>query len=153
MKCPAIAALALVALVAAAPEARAQGIGFQGGVAVDPTQGYVGTHFESPAFADRVHFRPSIDGAFGSGVSAAIINVFFLYKLPLNPASPWALLSGTGPVVTLLRINGDVQAHGGLGGMFGIAHRSGAFAEFVVSGAEGPSVRFGAGYTVRFGQP
>ena len=36
-----------IVLLLVASNARAQGVGFQGGVALDPSQVYVGTYFES----------------------------------------------------------------------------------------------------------
>ena len=42
--------------------AEAQGIGFQGGVTVDPEQGFVGTHFETGELFQNFRFRPGIDG-------------------------------------------------------------------------------------------
>jgi hypothetical protein len=60
-------------------------------------------------------------------------------------------------VITLARLgdqivplNGDrLSAHGGIGGVFGIAHRDGFFFEFKVAGGGGPSVRLGIGYMIR----
>src|SRR5262249_2686074 len=62
----------LIALHAA--DARAQGIGFVGGGAVDPSQGYVGTHVETAPIGGHLRLRPGIDGAFGGSVSEAIVD-------------------------------------------------------------------------------
>jgi hypothetical protein len=147
---------ALVLTVAA--DAFAQGVGFAGGVAFDPTQGFVGAQFESPPFVDRLHFRAGIDGAFGNGVSEALIDILFLYKFDVGPLSPWSVYQGTGPVIVLQKFtnlagNNDVSAHGGFSGVFGVAHRDGFFFEFKVSGGGGPSLRLGVGYMIRSKQP
>jgi hypothetical protein len=145
--------LAAALAAAAAERAEAQGVGFAGGIGLDPSQAYIGTHFESPPLGDRIFFRPGIDGAFGGNESEAIIDVFFLYKLPLSTLSPWSIYQGTGPVVTIARANDELHAHGGLAGVFGVAHHSGFFFEFKVSGGGGPSLRVGIGYTIRHQQP
>jgi hypothetical protein len=132
---------------------RAQGIGFAGGAALDPSQVCVGTQFESPPLASHVHFRPGIDGSFGNGVSDAIVDVLFLYKFPLSNVSPWSLYQGTGPVVTIERSNDQLHAHGGLGAVFGLANTNGFFFEFKVSGGGGPNLRLGVGYMIRRPQP
>ena len=141
------------ALASAAERAEAQGVGFTGGIGLDPSQAYVGTHVESPPLGGRIFFRPGIDGAFGGDESEAIIDVFFLYKLPLGTLSPWSIYQGTGPVVTIARANDQIHAHGGLAGVFGVGHKSGFFFEFKVSGGGGPSLRLGIGYTIRRQQP
>ena len=62
------AALLLVLCAAALPDrADAQGIGFQGGVSVDPEQAFVGTHFETGEIFQGLRFRPGIDGGFVLG--------------------------------------------------------------------------------------
>lgn len=133
--------------------ARAQDVGFSGGAALDPSQSYAGVELESPPLADRIHLRPGIDGSFGSGLQLAIIDVSFLYEAPFSPRSPWSVYEGTGPVVVISRANGEVAAHGGLGGVFGIAHRSGFFFEFKVASAGAPSLRLGIGYMIRSHPP
>jgi len=149
---------AFAALVVTAADARAQGVGFAGGAAFDPTQGFVGAAFESPAFVDRLHFRPGIDGSFGSGLSQALIDVLFIYKFEVGPLSPWSVYQGTGPVIVLQRFtntlgSGDVSAHGGFSAVFGVAHRDGFFFEFKVAGGGGPSLRLGVGYMIRPHKP
>jgi len=142
------------ALLSAAAASRAQGVGFAAGVGLDPSQLYVGTNVESPGLGgSHIHFRPGIDGSFGSDVSDAMINVFFLYKFPLGTLSPWSVYQATGPVVTIERFNGELHPHGGLGGVFGIANTNGFFFEFKVSGGGGPNLLIGVGYTIRRRQP
>lgn len=143
------ALVALLLLAAVRSDLRAQGIGFQGGIGFDPTQVYVGTHFESAAVAERIFLRPGIDGAFGSGVQDALVDLMIVYRFQLGARSPWSMYQGTGPLVTLQRVNDAVHPHGGLGAVFGFAHVRGPFVEFKVSGGGGPSLRLGIGYTVR----
>jgi len=146
--------LVIVLLVTCWPAAaRAQGIGFTGGGAVDPGQAYVGTYFESAPIATRLRLRPGIDGGFGGAVSEAIIDFAFLYEIPFGPLSNWFVYQGTGPTVTILRINDQRHASGGFLGVFGIGNKKGFFVEAKVSGGDGPSLRAGVGYTIKFHQP
>jgi hypothetical protein len=137
----------------AATEARAQGVGFDGGAAVDPSQLFVGTYIESSLIGGHLRIRPGIDGAFGSDVSAALIDLAFVYEIPFGDQSPWSVFQGTGPTVSIERVNEDRRAHGGFMAVFGFAHQNGFFAQFKVSGGGGPNVRFGVGYTIRRRQP
>ena len=140
--------LLLAPLTFAAP-ARAQGIGFQGGVSVDPEQVYIGSHFETREIARGVYFRPSIDGGFGSDLKLASINVEFLYKYEINPG--WKIYQGGGPAVHLFRAGtpATTDITGGLSAVFGFVHVSGLFAEFKVGSGRGPNLKFGVGFTVR----
>jgi hypothetical protein len=139
-----------LAVLLNAPPASAQGVGFIAGAGLDPSQAYVGTHFESPPFGgSNIYFRPGIDGTFGNDLSDAIFNVFFMYKFELGPFSPWSIYQATGPVVTLERFAGQVFTHGGLGGVFGVAHKNGFFFEFKVSGGGGPNLLMGVGYSIK----
>ncbi|MBI3492092.1 MAG: hypothetical protein HY047_09965 [Acidobacteria bacterium] len=132
--------------------ARAQGIGFQGGVGLDPSQAYVGTHVDLP-LAANIFFRPSIEGASGGGVSEALIDATFIYSFPLGPLSPWSIYQGTGPVIVIERVDDQLHPHGGFAGVFGVAHTSGFFFEFKLSGGGGPNLRMGIGYTLRHKTP
>ena len=144
--------MALVMCHAAA--ACAQGVGFTGGVGLDPSQVYAGTFIESPPLGGgHIHFRPGIDGARGSGVSDAIVDVFFIYKIPAGALSRWTFYQGTGAVIAIERANEELHPHGGFGGLFGVANANGFFFEFKVSGGGGPNLRLGVGYTVRKKQP
>ena len=141
------------ALLMVAVEAHGQSVGFSGGVAVDPSQVYIGTHVELPELANRIYLRPGIDGAFGSLVKEAIVDVAFMYRFPLGDLSRWAIYQGTGPVVTIERAQDEVRVHGGFGAVFGFANRNGFFVEFKVSGGGGPNLRLGIGYTLRRHRP
>jgi hypothetical protein len=128
--------------------ASAQSVGFQGGVALDPSQVYVGTHVDLP-LAPSISLKPSIEGATGNGVSEALIDLTFIYGFPLGTLSPWTIYQGTGPVIVIERIGDQRETHGGFGGVFGVRHESGFFFEFKLSGGGGPNLRMGVGYTLR----
>src|SRR5262245_55338057 len=134
-------------------EARAQGVGFTGGAAIDPAQAYVGSYLESAHIANHIRVRAGIDGAFGGEVSEALVDFVFLYEIPLAPLSPWYVYQGSGPTVAIARVNGERHASGGFLGIFGIGNTNGFFFEVKVSGGDGPSLRIGVGYTIRKKQP
>ncbi len=145
--------LAVVCLLAmGARAAHAQAVGFQVGAALDPSQWYAGTHADVP-LAANISLRPSIEGASGAGVSEALIDVSFIYSFPLGPLSAWSIYQGTGPVIVLERIDGEIHPHGGFSGVVGVEHHSGFFFEFKLSGGGGPNLRMGVGYTLRHRTP
>jgi hypothetical protein len=133
--------------------AQAQGVGFTGGAAIDPAQGYVGSYVESGQIANHIRLRAGIDGAFGGDVSEALIDFVFLYEIPFAPFSPWYVYQGSGPTVAIARADGQRHASGGFLGIFGIGNKSGFFFEVKVSGGGGPNLRVGVGYTIRHKQP
>jgi hypothetical protein len=129
--------------------AQAQGVGFQGGVSIDPEQVFAGSHFETGAIGRSVHFRPGIDGGFGGGVKLASINVDILYKHAVS--ADWKIYPGFGPSIHIVRFGrpAETDVTGGLNGIFGFAHESGLFFEFRGGGGGGPNLKFGAGFTIR----
>ena len=143
----------LLAIVTTPGLARAQGVGFTGGAAIDPSQGYVGSYVESGQIANHIRLRAGIDGAFGGDVSEALIDFVFLYELPFAPLSPWYVYQGSGPTVAIARADGRRHASGGFLGIFGIGNKNGFFFEVKVSGGGGPNLRVGVGYTIRRKQP
>jgi hypothetical protein len=145
---PILACAALVSLALAAP-AHGQGVGFQGGVSVDPEQLYAGTHFETPELTPGLHLRAGVDGGGGNDVKTAAINVELLFKLDVG--ATWKLYQGGGPVVFIFR-GGDPPENdvtGGLAGVFGLQHQSGFFFEFRAAGGRGPAFKAGVGFTYR----
>ena len=146
-------AAVLVAIVTTAGLARAQGVGFTGGAAIDPSQGYVGSYVESGQIANHIRVRAGIDGAFGGDVSEALIDFVFQYEIPFAPLSPWYVYQGSGPTVAIARADGRRHASGGFLGIFGIGNKNGFFFEVKVSGGGGPNLRVGVGYTIRRKQP
>jgi hypothetical protein len=141
--------VALASVLLVPLDAGAQGVGFDGGAAIDPSQLFVGTYIETSLIGGHLRIRPGIDGAFGSDVSAALIDLAFVYEIPFGDRSPWSVFQGTGPTVAIERVNEDRRAHGGFMAVFGFAHQNGFFVQFKISGGGGPNVRFGFGYTIR----
>lgn len=127
--------------------ARAQGIGFQGGVTVDPEQAFFGTHFETGELFQNFRFRPGLDGAFGGDFSLATINVEFLYHFAIGRS--WSVYQGGGPAVVFLRQNDHTSTHGGSFYTFGFAHENGFFTDFKVGTGTSPTLKFGVGFTIR----
>jgi hypothetical protein len=135
--------------VATATPARAQGVGFRGGLTVDPEQAFIGTYFETNELTRDLYFRPGVDAAFGSDVTIASLNFDLLYKIPLGGA--WAIYQGGGPAVHLLRYEGvdALDVTGALYGAFGFEHESGFFTELRVGGGgRGHNLKFGVGFTI-----
>jgi len=127
--------------------AEAQGIGFQGGVSVDPEQVFVGTHFETGELFQNFRFRPGIDGGFGGDFSLATLNIEFLYHIQVGRS--WSLYQGGGPAVVFLRRNDNTSTHAGSFVTFGFAHENGFFTDFKLGGGTAPTLKFAVGYTVR----
>ena len=143
----------LLACVLRPTAANAQGVGFQGGFTVDPEQLFVGSHVETPGIGGwTIHFRPGIDGGFGSDLKIASINFDILYKTTLSP--DWKMYQGFGPAIHLVRFDfpggrSETDVTGGVSGIFGFAHESGLFFEFRGGGGGGPNLKFGVGFSVR----
>ena len=127
--------------------AEAQGIGFQGGVTVDPEQAFVGTHFETGELFQNFRFRPGIDGGFGGDYSTATLNIEFLYHVPVGRT--WSLYQGGGPAVVFVRQNDRTSTHAGSFFTFGFAHENGFFTDFKIGTGTAPTLKFGVGFTVR----
>jgi hypothetical protein len=144
--------LFLAVLLLINSHAEAQGIGFQGGVTVDPEQGFVGTHFETGELFRNFRFRPGIDGGFGGDFSLATINVEFLYHFAIG-RSGWSVFQGGGPAVVLVRLNDDTSVHAGSFFTFGFAHENGFFTDFKIGRGNAPTLKFGVGYTIRKRSP
>jgi hypothetical protein len=147
-----VGSLILAVLLLINGRADAQGIGFQGGVTVDPEQGFVGTHFETGELFRNFRFRPGIDGGFGGDFSLATINVEFLYHFSLG-RSGWSVFQGGGPAVVLVRFNDDTSVHAGSFFTFGFAHENGFFTDFKIGTGNAPTLKFGVGYTIRKRSP
>jgi hypothetical protein len=142
------AALAVLTILVAGGRANAQGIGFQGGATVDPEQIFVGTHIETKDIYQGLRFRPGIDGSWGGGYSLATINIEFIYRTPLG-RSGWNMYQGGGPAIVLLRQSSNTDVHAGSFFTFGFAHANGFFTEFRYGGGTYPTLKFGAGFTIR----
>ena len=139
----------------------AQGVGFQGGMTINPEQVYVGTHLELPLGSDQLVLRPAIDGGFGSGLRVAAIGAEIQYRIELGN-SGWRLSQGFGPGVYVARFASgfaDEEATDVSGAWtyaFGIVHEGGFFTEFKGGGSRSfsiPMLRIGAGFTIRPERP
>ncbi len=148
--CRVIVGTAIVLLLQAVPTA-AQGVGFQGGGTVSPTQFYVGSHFEVPLGSPQLLIRPSVEGGTGDGITLASINFEFLYRYEL-PSASWSIYQGTGPAVNFLRVNESTDVRGGFNFVFGARHQSGFFTELKVGGSGSPNLRYGVGFTINTGR-
>ena len=142
---------AITVLFVTTAGARAQGIGFQGGVTVDPEQAFVGTHFETGELFQNVRFRPGIDGGFGGDFSLATLNIEFLYHFQVGRS--WSVYQGGGPAVVFLRQNDRTSTHAGSFFTFGFAHENGFFTDFKLGTGSAPTLKFGVGFTVRKKSP
>ncbi len=136
-----------VVLLLITARADAQGIGFQGGVTVDPEQAFVGTHYETGELFQNFRFRPGIDGSFGGDFSLAVLNIEFLYHIQIGRS--WSVYQGGGPAVVFLRQNDDTSTHAGSFFTFGFAHENGFFTDFKLGYGTSPTLKFAVGYTVR----
>ena len=149
---PLVAALALVALVATAPPARAQSaVGFHGGFAADsgqPEQVFGGVFFQSGDIGRGIRLRPGIDGATGDWLRTATIGVDFVYGYPLN--NGWTLIAGGGPAVVITRIPDlDVRDTGvGLHSLVGFGHDNGFFAEVRFGSGRAQQLKVGVGWAI-----
>ncbi|MYH28058.1 MAG: hypothetical protein F4137_04190 [Acidobacteria bacterium] len=135
----------------------AQGVGFQGGMTINPEQVYVGTHVELPLGSDQLVLRPAIDGGFGSGLRVAAIGAELQYRIELGN-SGWRLSQGFGPGVYVARFASGfadeeaTEVSGAWTYAFGIVHEGGFFTEFKGGGSRSfaiPMLRIGAGFTIR----
>jgi hypothetical protein len=142
-----IAMVVGIFLLVTAGRADAQGIGFQGGVTVDPEQAFVGTHFETGDLFRGLRFRPGVDGGFGGDYSTATINIEFLYHIQVGRS--WSLYQGGGPAVVFVRQNDNMSTHAGTFITFGFAHENGFFTDFKLGTGTAPTLKFAVGYTVR----
>jgi hypothetical protein len=141
----------VMAVLCCTSPAHAQGVGFQGGGTIDPNQFFVGTHVETGDLMQGLRFRPGIDGDFGGSFSLATINLEFLYRIQLKHG--WALYQGGGPAIiirrdTFLDVH-DTSTHAGTIFTFGFANENGFFTEIKYGGGNSPTLKFGAGYTIR----
>lgn len=144
-----VASVAVLLLITG--RAEAQGIGFQGGVTVDPEQAFVGTHFETGELFRSFRFRPGIDGGFGGDFSLATLNIEFLYHIEVGRS--WSVYQGGGPAVVFVRQNDRTSTHAGSFFTFGFAHENGFFTDFKLGTGTAPTLKFAVGYTVRKKNP
>ena len=136
----------LLLLVAA--RAQAQQAGVRAGVSGDPSQFYLGVHYESTPILDNLRFKPNLEIGFGDDLTLVALNFEFAYSIPLNN-SPWNLYVGAGPALNIYRFRGDSNSQGGFNILLGLQHSRGLFTELKVGAIDSPGVKFGIGYTFR----
>jgi hypothetical protein len=126
-------------------------VGFQGGVSIDPEQGFVGVFWESPPIGSRFSLRPGIDGGFGGDLRVATINIDFIARFPIG-TSGWHFVQGGGPVIAITKVPARDATETSAGGSYiiGFSHDEGFFGEFRIGGGNTPGLKMGAGYRLRF---
>jgi hypothetical protein len=143
--------LVLLAALAAAAPASAQ-IGLRGGVSGEPSQFFVGVHYETDPFADRLRFRPNAEAGFGDNLTLVALNFEFIWDFPIR-RQPWAVYVGAGPAVNIYRWDrgnrSDSNTEPGLNFLFGLGHRDGFFGELKIGAIDSPEVKFAVGYTFK----
>jgi hypothetical protein len=138
----------VAALGVATPASAQVNAGVQGGISVDPDQGYFGGHLETSPLVDRVRFRPNIDVGFGSDLTLVAVNFDFTYTFPAR--SRWALYLGAGPTLNFYNHdNGGSDTEGGFNFLIGAKEARGLFFEMKVGIDDSPDLKFGVGYTFR----
>jgi hypothetical protein len=138
----------VLASVALATPASAQGLGVRAGASVDPDQFYFGGHYESRPLVQRLHFKPNLELGVGDDITTVGINFEFVYKIPIN-GSPWNLYAGGGPAVNFYSFNDNSETEGGLNVLFGAETSQGLFFELKLGALDSPDLKFGVGYTWR----
>lgn len=140
------------------PLAEAQAVGIVGGGSVDPEQFFIGSFFETPPLAERVRVRPGVDGAWGSGLKLASINLDIIYRAEVGTG--WQFYTGGGPLIVIARVDEsepvtvrdrlvEDDVTGGLGALLGFSHSSGFFTEFRFGRVRyAPSLKFGVGFRI-----
>lgn len=126
----------------------AQTIGARAGVSVDPEQFYFGAHAETPPLVDRLRFRPNVEIGLGDDITIAAFNVEFAYHFRSTEA--WNVYAGGGPALNVFKRGRETDAEPGVNALVGVAHEDGLFAEFKVGALDGPRVKFGVGYSVKW---
>ncbi len=148
------AVIAAAACTMLSTEAPAQSsIGFTGGGSIDPEQVYAGVFWQSPDIGGRFRIRPGIDGGWGDGLRLGIVNIDFVYLMPIGQ-SPWNFVTGGGPAVVMIRsadeaFDTGTEVTAGGTWVFGFTHDNGFFTEFRTGGGNVPALKFGVGYAVK----
>ena len=142
-----LACLGLVTVAATPAQAQQVRAGVQGGVSVDPDQGFIGGHVETSPLVDRVRFRPGVDIGFGDDVTLVGINLDFTYAFTAN--RPWNIYAGGGPAINWYNYENDSEAEAGFNFLVGAKTRDGLFFEMKIGVGDSPDLKFGVGYTFR----
>ena len=142
-----LAVFSLCSTIAVLPaEAQVRG-GVQGGVSIDPDQGFFGGHIETTPLIDRVRFRPGLDLGFGEDFTLIAFNFDFTYSF--TESRPWNLYAGGGPAINWFDFDGGSETEAGFNFLVGAKQRDGLFFEMRVGAIDSPDLKFGVGYTFR----
>jgi hypothetical protein len=138
-------------------QARRYGMGFRGGVGLDPEVLLVGVHARlGPFFNRNFSFRPNIEYGWGEVTKLVTINLEGIYRLPFTPRlGRWSAYAGAGPSLVFSHQNfedngvdfGDFDFDGGLNVLAGMEFRSGLFFEAKTTVYASPHLRLIVGYT------
>lgn len=142
--CYRLAFVCLVLLTTALPAA-AQNVGLRVGASLDPDQFFVGGHYETPAIAERIHFRPNIEIGFGQDLTVTTVNFELVYKFASRGA--WNVYGGGGPALNLIHRDGDDRSAGGFNILVGAEHREGLFGEIKAGAIDSPNFKITIGWT------
>ena len=142
-----LAFVGLGGLAAPTPVAAQVRPGVQGGVSIDPDQGFVGGHVETAPLVDRLRFRPGLDIGFGDDITLFAFNFDFTYSFPSRRL--WSIYAGGGPAINWFDTNGGSEAEAGFNFLVGAKHRDGLFFEMKIGAMDSPDLKFGVGYTFR----
>lgn len=133
-------------LVLVAARAQAQSAGVRAGASADPSQFYLGVHYESVPLIENLRFRPNVEIGFGDDHTLVALNFEFAYFIPLRNTM-WNLYAGAGPALNIIKFHDDTNPEGGFNILLGLAHRGGLFTEIKVGAIDSPGFKFGVGYT------
>lgn len=134
-------------LVLLAARANAQEAGVRAGASADPSQFYLGVHYESAPLVENLRFRPNMEVGFGDNVTLIALNFEFAYHIPLKTSSAWGLYVGAGPALNIYTHDDDTNPEGGFNILLGLQHSRGLFTEIKVGAIDSPGFKFGVGYT------
>jgi hypothetical protein len=137
----------VAAIMLGATSARAQDVGFRGGVSANPDQVFFGVHVESLPIIDHVHLRPNIEIGFGDGATITALNLEGIYKWPLQ--SPWTVYAGGGPAINVVRVESETDAEAGFNILGGLEHSKGWFVEAKFGTVESYDLKITFGYTLK----
>ncbi len=142
-----LAYLGLFTVATTPAQAQQVRAGVQGGVSLDPDQGFIGGHVETSPLVDRVRFRPGLDIGFGDDLTLVAINLDFTYAF--TESRPWNIYAGGGPAINWYNYDNDSEAEAGFNFLVGAKSRQGLFFELKIGVMDSPDLKFGVGYTFR----
>ena len=148
-----IVLLACLLIGLSARSAQAQSLTDMGGrlgVSGDPTQFYIGGHFDVGPVVDKLWFRPNLEAGFGDGGQLYGFNFEFQYRITLTgslKSAQWAPYIIAGPALVVAHATGVTNTGGGFNIGFGLQHSKGLFTEMKFGVADSPTFKFGIGYS------